>query len=124
MVFDMVIHELSPRFIALSFTGRLVLGNRLSYVEHVILKRIRQGYTKVLVDLSELEFIESAGFGMLVVWSGVTEREGGKLAVAGATGQVEHMLELSHLDRFLALYPAVESAHDTLAEWMPVATGN
>jgi len=120
----MVIHELSPGSIALSFTGRLVLGSRLSDVEHVILKRIRQGYNKALVDLSGLEFIKSAGIGMLALWSGVTERQGGKFAVAGATGQVEQMLALSHLDRFLALYPAVESAHDTLAEWMPVATGN
>ena len=121
MVFDMVIHELSPGIIALSFTGRLVLGNRLSDVEHAILRRIRQGHKRVLVDLSGLEFMESAGIGMLAVWSGVTEREGGKLAVAGATGQVEQMLELSHLDRLLGMYPAVEPAHNALAEWMPVA---
>jgi anti-sigma B factor antagonist len=123
MVFDMVIDELSPGIIALCFTGRLVLGNRLSDVEHAILKRIRQGHRRVLVDLSGLEFIESAGIGMLAVWSGVTEREGGKLAVAGATGQVEQMLELSRLDRVLGLYPAVEPAHNALAVWTPVAIG-
>ena len=123
MIVDMLTHQRSPGIIALSFTGRLVLGNRLSDVEHAILKRIRQGHRMVLVDLSGLEFIESAGIGMLAVWSGVTEREGGKLAVAGATGQVEQMLELSRLDHLLVMYEAVEPAHNALAEWTPVATG-
>ena len=77
----------------------------------------------VLVDFSGPEFIESAGIGMLAVWSGVTEREGGKLAVAGATGQVEQILELSHLNRILGMYPAIEPAHNALAKWIPFATG-
>jgi len=83
----------------------------------------RQGHRMVLVDFSGPEFIESAGIGMLAAWPGVTEREGGKLAVAGAAGQVERMLELSHLNRVLGMYPAIEPAHNALAEWMPVATG-
>jgi hypothetical protein len=41
MISDMVIYEFSPGILALSFTGRLVLGNRLSDVEHAILKTIR-----------------------------------------------------------------------------------
>ena len=123
MVFDMVICELSPGILALSFTGRLVFSNRRSDVEHAILKRTRQGCKKVLVDPSGLKFIESAGIGMLAVRAGVTEREGGKLAAAGATGQVEQMLELSHLDRLLSMYAAVESAHGALAGWAPVAAG-
>jgi len=44
------------------------------------------------------------------------EREGGKVAVAGATGKVKELLELTHFDRVSAMHPDVVSAHSTLSE--------
>ena len=52
-----------------------------------------------------------------VCWqSGSMEREGGKVAVAGPTGKVKELLELTHLDRVAAMYPDAVSAHTTLSE--------
>ena len=59
MIVDMVSHELSPGITAISFTGRLVLGNRLSDVEHAIRETIKQGSRKLVLDFSRLSFMDS-----------------------------------------------------------------
>jgi anti-anti-sigma factor len=93
MIVDIVTHELSPGITAISFTGRPVLGNRLTDVEHAIRETIKQGSRKLVLDFSRLSFINSAGIGVLAMWVAIMEREGGKLVVAGATGHMEQLLE-------------------------------
>jgi anti-anti-sigma factor len=106
----------SPGISAISLTGRFTLGNRLTDVEHGIRERIGQGLRKLVLDLSALESIDSAGIGVLAVCCGCMEREGGKVAVVGAGGRVKELLELTHFDRVAAMYPDVASAHSTLSE--------
>jgi len=119
MIVDIATRELSPGITAISFTGRLVLGNRLSEVEHAIREKIKQGCRKLVLDFSGLTFMDSAGVGVLAMWVGVMEREGGKVALAGAAGHVRQTLELTHLNRIVGIYPEVESAHRALAEPAP-----
>ena len=85
MIVDIVTRKLSPGITAITFKGRLVLGNRLTEVEHAIREHIRQGSRKLVLDFSGLDFIDSAGVGVLAVCVGSMEREGGKIAIAGAT---------------------------------------
>jgi len=119
MVVDMVAQELSPGVTSISFTGRLVLGNRLGEVEHAIREKIKQGCRKLILDFSGLRFVDSAGIGMLALWFGLMEREGGKIAVAGATSQANELLEMTHPNRLLGVCPDVASAHSALAEVPP-----
>jgi len=116
MVMDMVTRELPPGVTAGSLTGRLVLGNRLTDVEHAIREGIRQGSRKLLLDFTGLEFIDSAGIGVLAVCCGSMEREGRKVAIAGATGRVKELIELTHLNQVAGMYPDVASAHSALSE--------
>jgi anti-anti-sigma factor len=119
MIVDMVTRELSPGITAISFTGRLVLGNRLSDVEHAIRDMSKQGSRRLVLDFSGLNFMDSAGIGVLAMWFGLMEREGGKLAVAGTTGPVKQSLELTHLNHLVGNYPDIASAHSALAEFTP-----
>ena len=115
MIVDMETRELSPDITAMIFTGRLMLGNRLSEVEHAIRQPIQQGLKKLVLDFSGLKFIDSAGIGVVAVCIGLMERAGGKLAVAGAEGQVKNTLALTHLDRVLRMYPDLPSAQSALS---------
>jgi len=114
MIVDVVTHELSPGITAISFTGRLVLGNRLTDVEHAIREKIKQGSRKLVLDFSRLDYMDSAGVGVLAMWVGIMSREGGKLVVAGASGHVKELLELTHLNRLVGTYPDVASARSAM----------
>ena len=119
MIVDIVAYEISPGITAISFRGRLVLGNQLTDVEHVIRETIKQGSRKLVLDFSGLNFMDSAGIGVLAMCVAIMEREGGKLVVAGATGHVEQLLELTHLNRLVGMYPDAASAHRAIAELPP-----
>ena len=122
MVVDIAVQELSPGVTTISFTGRLVLGNRLGEVEHAIREKIKQGCRKLVLDFSGLKFIDSAGIGMLAVCFGAMEREGGKIAIAGATNHVNQLLEMTHLNRLFGMYPDVASAHSAFVEFTQAQT--
>ena len=114
MVVTLVTRELSPGITAITFTGRLVLGNRLTEVEHAIRERIRQGSRKLVLDFTGVDFIDSAGVGALAVCVGSMEREGGTIVVTGATGRVKKLLELTNLHRIMEMYADVTSGHSAL----------
>ena len=63
MIVDMVAHEHSPGITALSLPGRLVVGNRMSDVEHAIRETIKRGSRKPVLDFNGLSFMDSAGVG-------------------------------------------------------------
>ena len=74
------------------------------------------GGSDVVVDLSRVEFIDSAGLGVLI---GIFKaaRKGGRMArFAGVQQEVKHVMEIIHLDRILELCPSVESAVSDMEE--------
>lgn len=106
--------ELSPDITAMAFTGRLVLDSQLKDVEDAIREHIMQGQRKLVLDFSGLNYMDSAGIGVIAVCIGLMERVGGKLAVVGAAGQVKQLLELTHLNLSVGTYPDLASAHSAL----------
>ena len=110
MVVYIKTHEMSSAVTAMMFTGRLTLGNQLSDVEYAIRERIVQGLRRLVLDFSGLDYIDSAGIGVIAVCIGLMQRAGGKLAVVGATGQVKQLLELTNLNQVSEIYPNLASA--------------
>jgi anti-sigma B factor antagonist len=97
------IQDIGPDTKVLAISGRLSLGNTLMSVESGIRRVIAEGVRKLVVDLSDLNFIDSAGIGVLVQCNGEMEQAGGKVRIAGAKGLVVKSFQLVHLDRILAL---------------------
>jgi anti-sigma B factor antagonist len=107
--------EVSPDITAMTFTGRLTLGDQLTDVESAIREHIVEGLRKLVLDFSGLNYIDSAGIGVVVVCIGLMKRAGGRLAVAGAAGQVKQLLEMTGLDPLLETYPNLSSAQTALS---------
>lgn len=51
------------------------------------------------IDLTGLEFIDSAGLGMLLIARDKIRAVDGQISLIGAQGQVKKMLDLGHFDR-------------------------
>ncbi len=91
-------------------SGRLTLGNALTYAETSVKRLIGDGSRKIVIDLAGLTSIDSAGVGMLISCGGEMEQAGGALRVAGAHGPVAKTFEIVHMGRIVALDTDVESA--------------
>ena len=77
---------MEPDLTVVELTGHLNLGNELMTVENAVKRVIDEGARKLVIDVTKLEYIDSAGIGMLVACNGQIERAGGKMRVAGAQG--------------------------------------
>ncbi|WP_249010846.1 STAS domain-containing protein [Conexibacter sp. DBS9H8] len=68
------------------------------------------GSTLIVLDLSELEFVDSTGLGVLVKAHQRVREEGVRMVVVQGGGQVKRLLELTGLDQQLELVPSPELA--------------
>ena len=104
------IRKVEPDLTVVELTGHLNLGNELMSVENAVKRLIDEGSRKLVIDVSKLEYIDSAGIGMLVACNGQMERAGGKMRVSGAQATVAKSFEVVHMDRITSLDPDLDSA--------------
>lgn len=101
---------IEPATTIVEISGRLTLGNSLTYAETSIKRLIGEGTRKMVIDLAGLTFLDSAGIGMLISCSGEMEQLGGAFRVAGAQGGVAKTFEIVHMSRIIGLDADVEAA--------------
>ena len=70
------------------------------------------GSSRIVVDLSATEFIDSSGLGALIAGLKIARQAGGDLCISAPTRQVCTVLELSNLDRVLRTCDSVDRAFD------------
>jgi anti-sigma B factor antagonist len=103
--------ELKPGIIVLELSGPLQMGVECKQLELAFDQLIRDSYTRVIIDLSEVTKLDSSGLGKLINCFSRLKTAGGALRLAGATGMMDGVLKLTHADRFLKTYPtALEAA--------------
>lgn len=114
MILDLSTRHVEPDVFVFELAGRLTLGNRLTEIEHSIRTAIENGCRKLVLDLGRLDFIDSAGVGMLVMCAGAMGQTGGRMCVAAANPRIVHLFEVTHLERVVALHADAESACQSL----------
>ncbi len=89
----------------LALKGELDVSSSAALEEE--LQRVN-GASVIVLDLTDLEFIDSTGLGVLVKTHQRLREEGDQLAIVEGSGQVKRLLELTGLDRQLTLIASVE----------------
>ncbi len=99
-----------PAITVVEIGGRLHIGNSLTYLETSLKRLVADGSRYLVVDLTGLDFIDSAAIGMLISCGGTMDQAGGKFRIAGAHGAVAKTFEVVHMDRIVALDTDVETS--------------
>ena len=69
----------------------------------------------LVVDFSDVEYIDSAGLGALVAAHVGAQRGMRKLAFAGMNRQVTALLDMTHVSQLFKTYPTIKDAEAALA---------
>lgn len=73
---------------------------------------VQQGNTRIIINLSAVDFIDSSGLGVLVL--GHKEvRKKGELKIAAANAQINNLMSLVRLDQVLNIYSNEQEALDS-----------
>jgi anti-sigma B factor antagonist len=104
------IRQIKPDITVVEISGRLTLGNLVLPLEESIRRMIDEGSRKLVVDLTSLSYIDSAGIGMLVGCIKHMDRNHGRLRIEGAQGVVAEAFGTVHLERIAALDADLEAS--------------
>jgi anti-sigma B factor antagonist len=78
-------------------SGRITLGEGSSAVRDVLRDLISKGEKKLLLNLSEVSYIDSSGIGELVSAYTTVSNNGGTLKLVGLTKRVKDLLQITKL---------------------------
>jgi anti-anti-sigma factor len=73
---------------------------------------VRAGNTRLVVDLSAVETIDSSGLGALISGLKAARQGGGDLRISAPSEQAVAVLELTNLDRVLKIADSPDGAFD------------
>ena len=93
----------------------LVAGGAAEAFERHVQQLFRSGYRNLVVDLSGVRMLDSAGIRALVRGHTTGQRLGGTLRLAAAPAEVAKVLELAHLAGVFEIYDSVDAAR--IASW-------
>jgi anti-sigma B factor antagonist len=91
-------------------TGRMTLGMRLREVESKISDVADNGIERLILDLSGIEFLDSAGLGVLMILYGNMKVRGGQLRLVAPGARVLDVLKMTHTDSILPIDTNLEAA--------------
>jgi len=90
--------------------GRMTLGMRLRETESRIGDTIDSGIRRLILEMSAIEFVDSAGLGLLMLLYGRMKASGGNLHIVGPGSRLLEMLKMTCTDSILTINPTVDAA--------------
>ena len=88
-------------------------------LRQAVVTAVAEGSRLLVLDLSELDFVDSFGLGAVVGALKRVRQRGGELALVCPSSRIRRVFEICDLDRILALHDST----DTLSELSVVADG-
>jgi anti-sigma B factor antagonist len=95
--------------------GRIVYRDEAATLARVAGEVLQQG-RKLVLDLSGVNSIDSAGIGELALLQSSAQGGDGSLRLAGVSPLVGELLELTNLDSVMEVYPSVDTAIESFRE--------
>ena len=110
MILEAELERVDPITAVFRLTGRMTLGMRLREVESKISDIAGHGIHKLILDLSAIEFLDSAGLGVLMILYGNMKVRGGQLRLVAPGVKVLDVLKMTHTDSILPIDANLEAA--------------
>jgi anti-sigma B factor antagonist len=104
--------------VVLTLSGQITLDDGDLAFGRYVDQLIAAGGRKLIVDLSGVGYIDSAGVGMLVAESQRVAAQGGSMRLARLTARSHHLLAMLKLKMMFEIYDDVDAAVRSFA-WRP-----
>ncbi len=97
----------------LDLSGKIVLGEGDGQVRERIKVLLSEGQKKILLNLGDVSYIDSAGLGALISSYTTTKREGGQLKLVNLTKRIQDLLAITKLITVFDTYDSEQEALDS-----------
>lgn len=100
---------LSPIQAILTPNGRMDIESS-PVVQLAIMDAWNKGAKSIIIDLSEVDFMDSSGLSALVSGMKTLRKTGGRLCICNANAQIRTAMRLTMLDRVFPIFDTLEEA--------------
>ena len=97
--------------VVLDLKGKITLGEGDELLKDKINSLVNQGYSKLLLNLEGVPYIDSAGLGEIVRTYTTVSRQGGSLKLLNLTKRITDLLSITKL---LTVFETFDSESDAL----------
>jgi anti-sigma B factor antagonist len=98
------------RITVVTVRGDLVIGEPEALLKKTVSRLLEQGRVDLIVDLTDVGFLDSSGLGALVRALTTSQSEGGQTKLVGVGTQIRKLLEMTRLDSVFEIHPDLETA--------------
>ena len=102
--------RIEPDITVIELAGRLALGRESQRIEQLVDELAKRGVLKIVLDMSRVEYIDSAGIGLVALASGKLREAGGRVVVVAPEGKIRSLLHLTQVDSIVTVCPTPEAA--------------
>ena len=95
----------------LELNGRLTIGEGDELLRDKINSMLQQGHRKLLLNLGDVPYVDSAGLGQMVSTLSTVKRQGGSLKLLHLTKRIQDLLSITKL---LTVFDAFDSEQEAL----------
>jgi anti-sigma B factor antagonist len=95
----------------LDIKGRITLGEGDELLKDKVNSLLKQGHKKIVLNLAEVPYIDSAGLGEIVRTYTTVSRQGGSLKLLSLTKRITDLLAITKL---LTVFETFESENDAV----------
>ncbi len=99
----------------LEVEGSVTLGEATGRLRQAIRTLVDGGERRVILNLSKVPFMDSAGLGELVGAYTTVRRHGGEMKLVGIAGRALDLLQITRLSTLLECFPNEEAARRSFA---------
>lgn len=110
MILDAEIDRSNPGAPVVKLSGRMTLGMRLREIESRIDEVAVEGVTRLILDVSAVEYADSAGIGLFMILFGKMKTLGGQLRVVAPNQSLLNLFQRTCIDSILTIDPDLPTA--------------
>jgi anti-sigma B factor antagonist len=104
--------------LAIECTGRIVFGEESALLRDEVKQAIADGHKRIVLNLGEVNYIDSGGLGTLVGLHTSAHKAGGTIKLASLTKRVGDLLQVTKL---LTVFEVHNSEYEALEAFRTVA---
>jgi anti-sigma B factor antagonist len=99
----------------LTLAGRVTLGDESNQMRNKIKEILDQGKKKLVLDLGDVSYIDSAGLGTLVAAYTSARNRGADIKLANVAEKFDELLNITKLVTVFSVYKSVDGAIKSFA---------
>src|ERR1041385_8916802 len=110
MLLEIRERRIEPDVTVVELAGKLSLGRESQKIETLVEDLGRRGALKTILDMSGVDYIDSAGIGLVALAAGKLREAGGRLVVVAGEGKVLSLLRMTQMDSIVTICPTPAEA--------------